>query len=105
MANASTLAPPGLDEDVVPSLARIEAMADMSQLPDLYETERHLLYVACTRARDYLLLSCAGEASEFLSDMTKQIFGAGATPTRPLQGPSAARGLKGAAPAALAPLG
>ena len=60
---------PALDEDVIPSLTRIEAMADMSHLPDLYETERHLLYVACTRARDCLLLSCAEEASEFLADM------------------------------------
>ena len=59
-----------VDEDVIPDPGRINAMADLSQLPDLYETERHLLYVACTRARDYLLITCAGEASEFISDLS-----------------------------------
>ena len=59
-----------VDEDVIPDPNRINAMADLSQLPDLYETERHLLYVACTRARDYLLITCAGEASEFISDLS-----------------------------------
>ena len=58
-----------VDEDVIPDPDRIGAMADLSQLPDLYETERHLLYVACTRARDQLLVSCAGEASEFVGDL------------------------------------
>ena len=54
-----------VDEDVIPDPKRIESMADLSQLPDLYDTERHLLYVACTRARHQLLVTCAGEASEF----------------------------------------
>jgi superfamily I DNA/RNA helicase len=58
-----------VDEDVIPDPRRIEAMADLSQLPDLYETERHLLYVACTRARDQLLITCAGESSEFIADL------------------------------------
>jgi len=58
-----------VDEDVIPDPGRIEAMADLSQLPDLYETERHLLYVACTRARDQLLITCAGESSEFIADL------------------------------------
>ncbi|MCR9100387.1 MAG: hypothetical protein NXI25_10580 [bacterium] len=38
-------------------------------IEEVYETERHLLYVACTRARDYLLMSCVGEGSEFLEDL------------------------------------
>lgn len=58
-----------VDEDVIPDPDRIQAMADLSQLPDLYETERHLLYVACTRAREHLLVTSGGEASEFLSDL------------------------------------
>ncbi|WP_406603358.1 hypothetical protein [Neolewinella litorea] len=35
----------------------------------MYETERHLLYVACTRARDQLWISCARTASEFIDDL------------------------------------
>jgi ATP-dependent exoDNAse (exonuclease V) beta subunit len=33
-------------------------------------TERHLLYVACTRARDHLLVTAVDPASEFLDDLT-----------------------------------
>ena len=57
------------DEDVIPSPDRIQNVVDMTQIEEVYETERHLLYVACTRARDFLWISCAGEASEFLQDM------------------------------------
>jgi ATP-dependent exoDNAse (exonuclease V) beta subunit len=32
-------------------------------------TERHLLYVACTRARDFLLVTGVDPASEFLDDL------------------------------------
>ena len=42
------------------------------RLPDLeevYNTERHLLYVACTRARDQLFVSSVAPASEFLEDL------------------------------------
>jgi superfamily I DNA/RNA helicase len=42
------------DEDLLPLAARIEAVADESDLDEVYATERHLLYVACTRARDHL---------------------------------------------------
>jgi ATP-dependent exoDNAse (exonuclease V) beta subunit len=35
---------------------RIEAVPDDADLDDVYNTERHLLYVACTRARDHLLV-------------------------------------------------
>jgi ATP-dependent exoDNAse (exonuclease V) beta subunit len=34
-----------------------------------FETERHLLYVACTRARDHLLVSAKAPGSEFLADL------------------------------------
>lgn len=40
-----------------------------SDLEDVYNTERHLLYVACTRARDQLLITGLNPGSEFLSDM------------------------------------
>jgi superfamily I DNA/RNA helicase len=39
-------------------------------LQEVYDTERHLLYVACTRARDRLLVTSTEPASEFLADMT-----------------------------------
>ena len=40
-----------------------------SDLREVYETERHLLYVACTRARDHLLVTSGGQPSEFLDDL------------------------------------
>ena len=43
------------DDEVIPLQSRIEAVADTADLEDVYNTERHLLYVACTRARDHLL--------------------------------------------------
>ena len=48
---------------------RIEAVADDADLEEVYNTERHLLYVACTRARDHLLLTGVAPASEFLDDL------------------------------------
>jgi superfamily I DNA/RNA helicase len=57
------------DDDVLPLQARVEAVADEVELDDVYETERQLLYVACTRARDRLFVSGVAPASEFLNDM------------------------------------
>lgn len=57
------------DDGIVPLQERIEAAADDSDLEEVYNTERHLLYVACTRARDHLLLTAVSPASEFLDDM------------------------------------
>jgi mRNA-degrading endonuclease RelE of RelBE toxin-antitoxin system len=57
------------DDEVLPLQARIEAVTDESDLTDVYNTERHLLYVSCTRARDYLLISGVDPASEFLADL------------------------------------
>jgi ATP-dependent exoDNAse (exonuclease V) beta subunit len=57
------------DDDIVPLQERIEAVADQADLEDVYNTERHLLYVACTRARDHLLVSGVRPASEFLGDL------------------------------------
>ena len=58
------------DDEVIPSQARVEAIADMAELEEVYTTERHLLYVACTRARDRLHVSGAQPGSEFLHDLT-----------------------------------
>ena len=57
------------DDEVIPSQERIEAVAEESDLEDTYATERHLLYVACTRARDFLFVSGVHPASEFLDDI------------------------------------
>ena len=57
------------DDEVIPSQERIETIADSADLEDVYKTERHLLYVACTRARDHLLITGVAPASEFLDDL------------------------------------
>jgi superfamily I DNA/RNA helicase len=56
------------DDEVLPLQARIESVTDVADLEEVYETERHLLYVACTRARDNLLVSGVRPVSEFLAD-------------------------------------
>ena len=58
------------DDEVVPLQSRIEAIADDADLEDVYETERHLLYVACTRAREHLLVTGLEPGSEFLDDLS-----------------------------------
>jgi hypothetical protein len=57
------------DEDVLPSSERIAAVGDEAELEAIFETERHLLYVACTRARDHLLVTGVQPGSIFLTDM------------------------------------
>lgn len=57
------------DDEVIPSQERVEAVSDMAELEEVYTTERHLLYVACTRARDRLLISGVSPGSEFLDDL------------------------------------
>jgi mRNA-degrading endonuclease RelE of RelBE toxin-antitoxin system len=57
------------DDEVIPLQERIETVTDESDLEEVYNTERHLLYVACTRARDHLLVTSTGPASEFLDDL------------------------------------
>ncbi|MET3353940.1 UNVERIFIED_ORG: hypothetical protein ABID33_001846 [Xanthobacter viscosus] len=56
------------DEGVLPLDERVTDAADEAELDDIYETERRLLYVACTRAREHLLLSGVIPASEYLAD-------------------------------------
>lgn len=58
------------DDDVLPLQERIESVADEIELDAVYETERHLFYVACTRARDRLIVTGVKPASEFFADMT-----------------------------------
>ena len=57
------------DDEIIPLQERIETVGDDADLQEVYDTERHLLYVACTRARDYLLVTSVEPASEFLDDL------------------------------------
>jgi UvrD-like helicase C-terminal domain len=57
------------DDEIMPLQARIETLADDADLEEVYNTERHLLYVACTRARDHLLVTSVDPSSEFLDDL------------------------------------
>ena len=57
------------DDEIVPLQERIETVTDDADLEEVYDTERHLLYVACTRARGHLLLTSGGAASDFLDDL------------------------------------
>ena len=57
------------DEEVIPLQTRIERVGDDADLEEVYGTERHLLYVACTRARDRLLVTGVDPGSEFLDDL------------------------------------
>ena len=54
---------------MLPLRSRIDAVADEVELDEVYETERQLFDVACTRARDRLLVSGVAPASEFLRDL------------------------------------
>ena len=57
------------DDEIIPLQERIETVGDDADLQEVYDTERHLLYVACTRARDYLLVTSVAPGSEFLDDL------------------------------------
>jgi superfamily I DNA/RNA helicase len=54
------------DDEVILLQERIQMVGDDADLEEVYNTERHLLYVACTRARDHLLVTGVEPASEFL---------------------------------------
>ena len=57
------------DAEVIPLQSRVEDITDEADLDEVYNTERNLLYVACTRARDRLLVTGVRPASEFLDDL------------------------------------
>jgi hypothetical protein len=61
------------DEGILPLDERVADAADEAELDDIYETERRLLYVACTRAREHLLLTGVGPTSEYLADFTSDL--------------------------------
>ncbi len=58
-----------LDEDVLPDPDRLSGIGDVADLEAIQDAERHLLYVAATRARDHLMLSGVTPGCEFLDDL------------------------------------
>jgi superfamily I DNA/RNA helicase len=62
------------DDEVMPLQSRIENVGDDADLREVYDTERQLLYVACTRARDCLLVTGTAPHSEFLDDLNAWTF-------------------------------
>lgn len=57
------------DEGVLPLDERVADAADEAELDDIYETERRLIYVACTRAREHLLVTGVEPVSPYLADL------------------------------------
>jgi superfamily I DNA/RNA helicase len=57
------------DDEIMPLQERIETVGEDADLQEVYDTERNLLYVACTRARDHLFITSVEPASEFLDDL------------------------------------
>lgn len=66
------------DDEVIPLQERIETVADDADPEDVYNTERQLLFVACTRPREYLLVSSVTSAylkiGSVLSNVTRNVF-------------------------------
>lgn len=58
----------GCSEGLVPLQAAINSASDEVESEDLLRQEAHLLYVACSRARERLIILSSGEPSRFLPD-------------------------------------
>jgi hypothetical protein len=54
-------------DTALPMRSVLDNLEDRGDKEDFLEQERHLLYVACSRARERLLVSCTGEPTVFLS--------------------------------------
>src|SRR5262245_3652104 len=59
------------DDEIIPLQERIETVGDDADLEEVYNTERHLLYVGGRRGRDHLWVTGVEPASEFLDDLRK----------------------------------
>jgi superfamily I DNA/RNA helicase len=56
----------GCEDGVLPLDAVAESLNDPADRDDMLDHDRHLLYVACTRARERLLVSAVGQLSRFI---------------------------------------
>ena len=61
----------GCDNHVLPLKERIESVEEMNEMDNVFNTERYLFYIACTRARDFLVISATEPASMFLDDLER----------------------------------
>jgi mRNA-degrading endonuclease RelE of RelBE toxin-antitoxin system len=57
------------DDEVLPLQSRVDDAMDEEELREVFDTERHLFYVACTRARDKLLVTGVKPTSDFIDDL------------------------------------
>lgn len=57
------------EDEALPLQSRVDDATDEDELKEVFDTERHLFYVACTRARDQLLISGVKPISDFVSDL------------------------------------
>jgi superfamily I DNA/RNA helicase len=57
----------GCDEKLLPARTILERLTDPTDRESFVEQEKRLLYVACTRARERLLLTHAGPKSRFIA--------------------------------------
>ena len=57
------------DQDVLPLKDRLNLFSEPVDIEEVERTERHLLYVACTRARENLLVTGVGVGSKFLYEL------------------------------------
>lgn len=57
------------DHDVLPLKERINLFTEEADIEEVERTERQLLYVACTRARESLLVTGVGTGSKYLYDL------------------------------------
>jgi len=58
------------DNEAPPSRKRLECADDTANLEEIHATVRHLLYVACTRARGRPLVTSGAYPPECLEDLT-----------------------------------
>ena len=57
------------DDNLLPLESRVASIVSEEGLDEVYATERHLLYVACTRAREKLIVTGVKPESDFLADL------------------------------------
>lgn len=57
------------DDEALPLQSRVDDATDEDELREVFETERHLFYVACTRARDRPHISGVLPVSDFIGDI------------------------------------
>ena len=57
------------DDEALPLQSCVDEATDEDELREVFETERHLFYVACTRARDRLHITGVRPVSDFVADM------------------------------------